>query len=57
MEHPAVAEAAVIGKPDPVAMEIVKAFVSLNKGFQESDELKLEILGFARKHLGAAIAP
>jgi acetyl-CoA synthetase len=57
MEHPAVAEAAVIGKPDPVAMEIVIAFVSLNKGFKESDELKLDILGFARKHLGAAIAP
>ena len=57
MEHPAVAEAAAIGKPDPVAMEIVKAFVSLKPGFQESDELKLEILGFARKHLGAAIAP
>ncbi len=57
MEHPAIAEAAVIGKPDPVAMEIVVAFVSLNKGFTESDELKLEILGFARKHLGAAIAP
>ncbi|HAT2067347.1 TPA: acetate--CoA ligase [Legionella pneumophila] len=57
MEHPAVAEAAVIGKPDPVAMELVKAFISLNPGFQESDELKLEILGFARKHLGVAIAP
>ena len=27
IEHPAVAEAGVIGKPDPVAMEIVKAFV------------------------------
>lgn len=57
MEHPAVAEAAVIGKPDPVAMEIVIAFVALNKGFKESDDLKLDILGFARKHLGVAIAP
>lgn len=57
MEHPAVAEAAVIGKPDPVAMELVKAFVSLKPGFQQSEELKLEIMGFARKHLGVAIAP
>lgn len=57
MEHPAIAEAAVIGKPDPVAMEIVIAYVSLNKGFEKSEDLELEILGFARKHLGAAIAP
>ena len=38
-------------------MEIVKAFISLNPGFQPSDALKLDILGFARKHLGSAIAP
>jgi acetyl-CoA synthetase len=57
MGHPAVAEAAAIGKPDPIAMEIVKAFISLKPGFQESEELKLEILGFARKNLGVAIAP
>ena len=37
IEHPAVAEAGVIGKPDPVAMEIVKAFVALNDGFEWSD--------------------
>lgn len=57
MEHPSVAEAAVIGKPDPISMETVKAFVSLKQGFQGSDDLKLEIIGFARKRLGAAIAP
>ena len=57
MEHPAVAEAGVIGKPDPVAMEIVKAFVLLNSGFAPGDELKREILAFARKRLGAAVAP
>lgn len=57
MEHPAVAEVGVIGKPDPIAMEIVKAFVSLKKDFQASEELKLELLGFARKRLGTAIAP
>ena len=57
LEHPAVAEAAVIGKPDPVAMEIIKAFVALKKGYTPSQELSDEILGLARKRLGAAIAP
>jgi acetyl-CoA synthetase len=57
MEHPAVAEAGVIGKPDPVALEIVKAFVTLRKGFQPSDDLMLDIQGFARKRMGAAVAP
>ena len=56
MEHPAVAEAGVIGKPDPVAGELVKAFVCLRPGYQASDELRLELLGFGRKHL-AALAP
>jgi acetyl-CoA synthetase len=57
MEHPAVAEAGVIGKPDPVAGELVKAFVMLNPGFQPSDALRRELLGFARSRLGAAVAP
>lgn len=57
MEHPAVAEAGVIGKPDPMAGEIVKAFVSLNPGFSPSESLRREILGHARKRLGAAVAP
>jgi acetyl-CoA synthetase len=57
MEHPAVAEAGVIGKPDPVAGEVVKAFVGLKHGFSPSEELKLELLGFARVRLGAAVAP
>jgi acetyl-CoA synthetase len=57
MEHPAVAEAGVIGKPDPVVGEIVKAFVSLKKGYEPSEALKMEILGHARKRLGAAVAP
>ena len=38
MEHPAVAEAGVIGKPDPVAGEVVKAFVALRPGFEPSDD-------------------
>jgi acetyl-CoA synthetase len=57
MEHPAVAEAGVIGKPDPVAMEIVKAFVSLKRGHEPSDALRRELLGFARQRLGAVVAP
>jgi len=57
MEHPAVADAGVIGKPDPVVGEVVKAFVSLKKGFEPSEALRLELLGHARKRLGAAVAP
>ena len=57
MEHPAVAEAGVIGKPDPMAGEIVKAFVSLNPGFEASEALRRELLGHARKRLGAVVAP
>lgn len=57
MEHEAVAEAGVIGVPDPVAGEVVKAFVELRTGWQPSEALKLDIIGFARKRLGAAVAP
>jgi len=57
MEHPAVAEAGVIGKPDAVVGELVKAFVSLKKGFEPSEALRMELLGHARKRLGAAVAP
>jgi acetyl-CoA synthetase len=57
MEHPAVAEAGVIGKPDATVGEVVKAFISLKAGYQASESLRLEVLGHARKRLGAAIAP
>jgi acetyl-CoA synthetase len=57
MEHQAVAEAGVIGKPDPIAMEVVKAFVSLKEGYEPTLALRKELLGFARARLGAVIAP
>ena len=57
IEHPAVAEAAVIGKPDPVAMEVVKAFVALKPGFTPDDALRRDLLAFARRRLGAVVAP
>ncbi len=56
-DHPAVAEAGVIGKPDPTVGEIVKAFVTLKDGYTANEELRLELLGLARKRLGAAVAP
>jgi acetyl-CoA synthetase len=57
MEHPAVVEAAVIGIPDPVAGEVVKAFVSLVVEEEQSEELRTDLLGFARRRLGPAVAP
>ncbi len=57
MEHPAVAEVGVIGKPDEIAGAIVKAFVALRPGHAPSDELARDLLGFARSRLGPAVAP
>ena len=57
MAHAAVAEAGVIGKPDPVAGEMVKAFVALKPGYTPDEALRRELLAFVRKRLGTAVAP
>jgi acetyl-CoA synthetase len=57
LEHAAVAEAGVIGKPDPTVGAIVKAFVSLKTGFAPSRALERDLLAHARRKLGPAVAP
>ncbi|MBI4356017.1 MAG: AMP-binding protein, partial [Candidatus Omnitrophica bacterium] len=57
IQHPAVAEAGVIGKPDAVRGQIIKAFVALRQGFQPSERLKEEIALFVKEHLAAHAAP
>jgi acetyl-CoA synthetase len=57
IEHEAVAEAGVIGKPDPVAGEVVKAFVALNDGQVWSEELRKDLIAWGRVKLGASVAP
>lgn len=57
IEHKAVAEAGVIGKPDPERGEIIKAFITLNPGYEASDELLEEIRQFVKTGLSAHAAP
>ncbi|MBE3109549.1 MAG: acetate--CoA ligase [Acidobacteria bacterium] len=57
LEHEAVAESAAIGKPDPINMEVVKAFVALRPGFAPSDDLELSIMNFVRKRLSPLAMP
>ncbi|WP_269432449.1 acetate--CoA ligase [Gordoniibacillus kamchatkensis] len=57
VEHPAVAEAGVIGKPDPMRGEIIKAFISLREGYSPSEELKADIAKFVKEGLSAHAAP
>jgi acetyl-CoA synthetase len=57
MEHEAVTEVGVIGIPDDIAGELVKAYVTLKSGINPSEQLQKQLKGFARKKLGAAVAP
>lgn len=57
LSHPAVAEAGVIGKPDPVRGEIIKAFVTLKAGYQPSEQLKQEIQQFVKGKLAGHAYP
>ena len=51
IEHPAVAEAAVVPAPDPVRLAVPKAYVALAPGFDPTEETAFEILKYAREHL------
>lgn len=57
VEHPAIAEAGVIGKPDPVRGEIIKAFIALRDGYEPTEELIEEIRQFVKQGLAAHAAP
>ncbi len=57
LEYPAVAESAVVAKPDAVNMEVVKAFVTLKPGYEASDELELDMMNFIRKKLSSLAMP
>lgn len=57
IEHPAVQEAGVVGKPDPVRGELVKAFIVLREGYEQSDSLLEDIRIFVRNNLAAHSAP
>ena len=54
---PGVAEAAVIGQPDEVNMEVVKAFITLNPGFDFDDMMELSVMNFIRKSLSPLAMP
>jgi acetyl-CoA synthetase len=57
LEHPAVAESAAVATPDPVNMEVVKAFVTLKPGIVGNADLELEIMNFVRKKLSPLAMP
>jgi acetyl-CoA synthetase len=56
-EHPAVVESGVIGKPDPTAGAVIKAFVVLHRGHEPTAELHTDLMAHCRRRLGAAVSP
>ena len=56
-EHPAVVESGVIGKPDPTAGAVIKAFVVLHDGHDPTEELRTDLMAHCRRRLGAAVSP
>lgn len=57
LEHPSVAESAAVGKPDPINMEVVKAFIALKPGFSKSEDLTMDIMNYIRKRLSPLAMP
>ena len=57
MKHPSVSEAAVIGKPEPTIGELVKAFLVLKANIIPNEQTKMDIMAFARREMGPAVAP
>ncbi len=57
VSHPAVGEAAVIGKPDSIKGEAIKAFVLLRSGFAPSEALRVELIEHVRRLLGPIATP
>lgn len=57
IEHPAVTDAGVVGKPDPLRGEIVKAYITLGEGYDWTQELADDIRNFVKKGLAAHAAP
>jgi acetyl-CoA synthetase len=57
LEHPSVAESAAVGKPDPINMEVVKAFIALKPGYEKNDDLTMNIMNFIRKKLSPLAMP
>ena len=52
LRHPAVAEAGVTARPDPLRMEVISAFVVVKQGVEVTDQLRTELLDTVRRELG-----
>jgi len=57
VSHPNVAEAAVVGYPHPIKGQSIYAYVTLNTGIDQTDELRKELVGHVRKEIGPIATP